>query len=73
MRFSTEDPSIECTFYNRQNDHVLLCRDDNRPSHSYVMYFDNTSDCVKHKDDFCRSKDHCQKCPLYKAFSEEYA
>jgi hypothetical protein len=62
-----EDVTIKCPFYSRQNDHLLICKDDENPKSVLSYSFLKVSDCVSHKDRFCRSETGCERCPIYKA------
>ena len=70
MRLYNSDPTIACPFYARQNDHLLVCRDENRKERSIMFSFTSVSDCVEQKDRFCRRD--FRECPIYKELAKVY-
>lgn len=72
MRFNEEDPSIVCPFYNRQNEKVLICRDDNVKDYSMIFQFKSVSDCVRYKDTYCRNVDRCKECAFHDHLAKRY-
>lgn len=69
-RLKSEDSTIICPFYDRQNEHLLICTDDNVKEYSLIYHFTTVTACVRHKDRFCR--ENYRACPFYKELAKRY-
>ena len=68
-RLQKNDPLAVCPYYDGHTDHLIVCRDENVRQKN-VRAFEQVTECLEHREKFCRCLKWYQRCPIYTDISE---
>ena len=69
MKLKKNDPLAVCPYYEGHNDHVVVCKDENVRQKN-MRSFERVTECLEHREKFCRCLEWYRRCPIYTDIGE---